>query len=244
MDNKLFEELGFTDNERKIYLTLLNLGKSTAGPIVKKSGLHRGTTYAILERLIERGLVNYIIKSNRKHFQCANPNKLLEELKEKERKLKKVMPKLLLAKSLAKEGQKTEIFEGKKGIKTIFYQILKTIDKNNRYVCFGAPMRAHEMLGEGFFSDFHKQRIAKKVNFKIIHNEDAREIGKLGENLKYTKIKYLPKEYLTPTSIEVYGDNVAILLWEKKPTGILIKSKGVAKSFLSYFEMLWKIAEN
>ena len=242
MDNKIFEELGFTDNERKIYLTLLNLGRSKAGPIDKKSGIHRGTAYAILERLIERGLVNYIIEANIKHFECADPNKLLEELKEKERRLKEVLPELILSKSLVQDKQKAEIFEGKKGIKTIFYQMAKTIDKKTCYVCFGAPKKAHELLGAGFFSDFHKERIAKKVNFRMIHNEDAREVGKLGEKLKYTEIKYLPKEYLTPASIEVYGENVAILLWEEKPIGIVIRSQGVAKSFLSYFEMLWKMA--
>ncbi len=243
MDMNLFEELGFTTNERKVYLTLLELGSTTAGPIVKKSKLHRGTVYAVLERLIERGVVNYIIKASRKYFECSDPKKLMDELKEKERKLSEVMPELLLAKNLSKESQNAEIFEGTKGVKTIFHNILKNINKNTTYVCFGAPKKSHDTLGEGFFRDFHKQRIKKGTYFKMIHNEDARDIGKLGQKLRLTEIRYLPKEYLTPASIEIYGNNVAILLWEQKPTGIVIKSKGVAKSFLSYFDMLWKIAD-
>ncbi len=240
---EILDELGFTENEKKVYLTLLNLGRSSAGPIVKKSGLHRGTTYAVLERLIERGLVNYIIQSSKKIFECADPNKLLDELKDKERRLKEVLPQLVLAKSLAKDSQTAEIFEGVKGIKTIFQNILKTIDKNTPLFCFGSPKRAQEIVTEGFFKDFHKKRIKKKVSFKIIHNEDAREIGKLAEKEKLTEIRYLPKEYLTPSSIEIFGDNVAIMLWEEKPLGILIKSKGVAKSFMVYFNMLWKQAK-
>jgi len=37
-----------------------------------------------------------------------------------------------------------------------------------------------------------------------------------------------------------YNDNVAIVLWSKKPMAIVIKNKQIAGSFDHYFTMLWE----
>ena len=41
MDITILEDLGLTNAEIKIYLALLELGSTTAGPIIEKSGLHQ-----------------------------------------------------------------------------------------------------------------------------------------------------------------------------------------------------------
>ena len=55
--------LGLTEGEAKVYTALLGTGSSTVGPIVKASGVASSNIYDILERLIEKGLVSFIIKS-------------------------------------------------------------------------------------------------------------------------------------------------------------------------------------
>ncbi len=50
------ESLGLSEAEARVYLALLETGSTLAGPIIKKTGLHRGTTYQILQRLKEKGL--------------------------------------------------------------------------------------------------------------------------------------------------------------------------------------------
>src|SRR3990167_2347637 len=81
---KILENLGLTALEAKVYLTLLDLGPSLAGLITRKSGIHRRSVYDALERLIQKGLVGYIVNNNRKYFEAANPERLSELVKEKE----------------------------------------------------------------------------------------------------------------------------------------------------------------
>ena len=75
------ERLGLNRNEAKIYLALLDLGEAQAGQISKKAQINRTTTYDSVERLIQRGLVTYVIKANKKVFQPVHPTKILEKIK-------------------------------------------------------------------------------------------------------------------------------------------------------------------
>ena len=61
MDTDIFEDLGLTRTEIKIYLTLLETGSCTAGTILERSRLPNSTVHRDLNSLIERGLVNYIL---------------------------------------------------------------------------------------------------------------------------------------------------------------------------------------
>ena len=73
MDTSVLWNLGLTKNEIKIYLTLLDEGSSTAGIITEKTGIHRRNVYDSIERLIEKGIVGYIVVKGRKHFEAVDP---------------------------------------------------------------------------------------------------------------------------------------------------------------------------
>ena len=60
------KQAGLTDNESKVYLALIDLGPSLAGQIARKTGMHRRTVYDTIEMLIQKGLIGYIKKNNRK----------------------------------------------------------------------------------------------------------------------------------------------------------------------------------
>ena len=61
--------------------------------------------------------------------------------------------------------------------------------------------------------------------------------------MKLTEVKILPKEYMTPTHINVVGEKVGMILWSEQPLGILIENREIADSFRTYFELLWKLAK-
>ena len=51
---KIFENLGLTPKEAKVYMTLSGLGSSTAYLVAQRSGLKKPTTYVVLDSLIVR----------------------------------------------------------------------------------------------------------------------------------------------------------------------------------------------
>jgi len=72
MDDNLKEKvklLGLTEGEAKVYLSLLELGSSTIGPIIKKANIASSNVYDILNRLLKKGIVSYILKQKIKYFQ-------------------------------------------------------------------------------------------------------------------------------------------------------------------------------
>ena len=125
------EEIGLTKNEIKIYLALLELGLTTSGAIIKKTGIHTSKVYDGLERLSEKGLVTHIIKANTKHFKAVSPDRLLDFLENKKKRLeqqeneiKNILPELKLKQQLVGDETEAEIFKGWKGMDTV-YRILR-----------------------------------------------------------------------------------------------------------------------
>ena len=78
MDISILEDLGLTQAETKVYLALLELGSSTAGPILEKSGLQNSVVHRALNSLIAKGLINFVSEGKRKIYQATNPEKIIE----------------------------------------------------------------------------------------------------------------------------------------------------------------------
>ena len=88
MELKILKDIGLTDGEIKAYLALLELGKSTVGKIIEKSRVSPSKIYDVLNRLIEKGLISYIIEGKVKHFKAAPPKNVLNYIERKEEDLK------------------------------------------------------------------------------------------------------------------------------------------------------------
>jgi len=233
---KALEVFGLTKTEIKVYLTLLNTGPSSAGTIAKKAGIHRRSVYDSTSRLIQKGLLGYIVKNNKKHFEAVNPDRLLELVKEKEQTLNKILPQLKTKYTGMLEKQETLFFKSKDGLKTVFEDQITT---KKEILILGASPLAQEIL-KYYFHWFNKRREQKNIPVKLLYNE----IHKKKRNLKLAKIKYLPKSFQNPAAMNIYGDKIAIIHWSKeRPFAILIQDKEIAQGYRNYFNGLWNIAK-
>ena len=82
MDTYIFEDIGLTKREIKVYLALLELGSTTVGNILDKTRIPSSKIYEILRRLQDKGLVSYVKIENKRHYQAADPNSILSLLDE------------------------------------------------------------------------------------------------------------------------------------------------------------------
>jgi sugar-specific transcriptional regulator TrmB len=250
MNEQLFEKLGLTKGEIKVYLALTRLGETTVGPIVKESKVTKSKIYDILERLIEKGMVGYIIRSGTKHFMPNDPHMILEYVDKKEQELQKtkeevtkILPQLLLQKGMVTERRVAEIYEGLQGIKAIREELMTSFKAGDTLLVLGAPKIAN-VKWEGWFLEFHKKRIANKVNMKIIYNADAKEYGQLREQMKLTEVRYLPSDLVSPNWIDIYPGSVLFVMILKTPIAFVVRDKELANSFRSYFDIMWKTSNN
>lgn len=236
MNAETIENAGLTRTEARIYLALLDLGRGMAGTISSKTGIHRRSVYDAIERLIEKGLVSYISENNRKYFEPASPQRLLEILNEKKENLNEYIPELIKIYNFKRERKETTFFRGKLGLKSVFEDQLR---EAREILILGATLN-HEQILKYYFPHFDKRRTHGKIRLRMLFYEGAREKVK---KYRFSQIAYLPNEYESHTTIYIYGSKVAIVLWAENPFAILISQKEIADGYRKYFNLMWGIAK-
>lgn len=245
MKEQALRKFGLSDREIRAYLVLLELGEALASRIAQKTDIPRTLVYDILEKLSDKGVVSYVIKSNKKYFSALEPDNLIEVLRnkewEKEKLLQEALPELLALrhKDLDKKT-KVEIYEGKEGVKTLFNDVLKV---GKEFFCFGSTGISPDIIPYEL-SRFHKERIKRRIIWKVIYNNDelGRKRGKETSKWRYSQVKYMEKT--SPTTTYCYGNKVAIVLWMKERLlAIIMQDEIIANSFKEFFNILWKNAK-
>ena len=242
MEVKLvLEEVGLAGNEIKVYLALLDLGSALAGEITKKSGVNRTNVYDALDKLIEKGLVSYVIKANRKCFEAASPERIIKYLNEKEEEIKRkrelvnsVLTDLETRRKLTKEPQEATIYKGRKGLKSVAEDVLRT---KKGLLAFGAEGKFVEIVTH-YAEQWHMRRGTLKIPVKIIYNEKIRA-KKSKAKFPILQMRFNSNVYDTPATTWIYGDKIAIIVWSDQPIATLIRSKDVADSYRQFFNILW-----
>jgi sugar-specific transcriptional regulator TrmB len=247
MEKAVLKEIGLSKNESKVYLALLKLGSETVLEISKKSNVHRANVYDVLGKLIEKGLVSYVVKKGKRLYQATEPDKLLdmlreskEEIERKEQMVNTILPRLAAIKPLFGKKSQVTILEGIEGIKTIFEQKIK--DKVINYV-IGAYTEPYIL--ESYLQRWHHRRVKAKILDKMLFKHNEKKRAKELNKLPYTECKYLPKQaFASPVAINIWGDKVALVIGlEEEPLAILIENESIAKDFLEYFNLLWGMSQ-
>jgi HTH-type transcriptional regulator, sugar sensing transcriptional regulator len=234
MKEKLVE-IGLTNQEAEVYLYLLSREKVTATKIAKDLKINRSVIYSVTEKLIEKGLVNFILIDAKRHFSATNPKFLEEYLGDKQNVLKQIMPNLESVRKKKDEEFFCETYEGLKGGIAVLKDILR---EEKDYVSF-ADEGQFESASETVLEQYLRQLDEKKIKERIL----TREGIKLKYSRKGSEVKYLPKGFSFPTITTIYGEKIAIAIFDKPYHIILIKSRTLAKTYKSMFEELWKIAK-
>lgn len=246
MDETLLEKLGLTKGEIKVYMALNKLGESSIGPIGKESKVSKSKIYDILDKLIEKGLVGYITKDGTKHFSANDPHMILGYISRKEDELERtktevnaILPRLMMERASVSEKRIAELYEGYQGIKAIREELMQTFKANDTLFVLGAPKIAN-VKWEGWFLDFHKRRVEKKIGLQIIYNADAKEYGEIRTKMQFTEVRYLPNKLVSPNWIDVFPEAVLFVMILQTPIAFVVRDKELANSFRAYFEIMWK----
>ena len=248
MVEQALQRIGLTKGEIKIYFALLELGSTTTGKLIKKSGISGSKVYEVLDRLISKGLANFIIKNGVKYFEAADPNRILDFLEEKEKQIesektsiKKIIPDLIL-KQRATQKSEAKIYTGLEGLKTANEDIIKTLKRGEEWLSMG--LTEQPKAWEVYFTKRQKVRAQKGIKHMHLLNEKYKSLYEQRKKLPHTEFRFLPKEFEMPTSTEIYDDKVTIMvLTEESPVAIMIENEAIASSFKKYFHALWKFAK-
>ena len=250
MIESILKEIGLTDYETKVYLALLELGKSSSGEILKKAELRTGKIYEILNSLKNKGLVSEITESGVKKFSPADPKRVHDYLEEKKKTIEKqekdfelIVPVLMKKINSIKQEVNVEVFYGMKGLKTALQKEIDYAKKSGftYIVGVGGRQKYDKQIYDFFVLNHQPKRVQAKIKIKKIIGEDARKARKEDQEPD-AEIKYL--EFVSPVTYNITNGLVIISIFMKdSPLIITLESKDVADSFKQQFELMWKIAK-
>ena len=242
MYETVFEALGLSKNEAKIYETLIRQSESTVGQIAKNSRIHRRNVYDALDRLVEKGLVFEIMEHRESRYQGVEPKKLLEFLEEKHAALNNVLPQLTLLFEGVPREQRVCIYRGVEGWKNYMRDIIRV---GEDFYCIGAKGAWMDQRVMNFFPRFTKEANKKKIDFYHLFDHEVKKDGHdilqhVGKNFKF-----LPEGYSTPSSIDVFGPHVNILSnirvggMDQEFWFTVIVNQQIADAFRTWFRFIY-----
>ena len=237
------EKLGFSGHEANVYLALLKTGITSAGEIIKETGLHRNVVYSTMDKLVREKLVIESNKRGVKYFKASNINRIL---KEKERQF-------LLAQNIVPELEniknKTSVdvltYEGIDGFQTAHLEAMEQMPKNKTiYVLMAGGVNFYKFMGQELRT-FDKIRNQKNNKIKLLASHGRESELETKETKKRTNIdiKYLPIDFINPLGSAVYGDKTLLFIYTEIPVVIMIDNKTVAKAHIEQFKMFWGNAD-
>ena len=233
---------GLSEKESLVYIALLKSGPATVNQIAESADLVRTTTYDILKKLREEGIVASFDKNNIRHFEAADPEKLIQILDERKKYVTQILSDLKKLKKEVPDMPRSEIFEGKHGLKTVF-QILLT--KKKPLYAYSNNEAMTELMPY-FAPRFINDRVKAKIPIKIISEEskttdvllkekDKKEFRETRTINNFNKL--LVNQYMTDDVVAILGTRA------DEPIGIVIHHKDFARAQRIIFEQLWQKAK-
>jgi len=252
MENMKIQELqslGLTKSEAKVYTTLLKIGISSTGKIVKEAKISSGKIYEVLDKLMAKGLVTYVIKKSVKYFSAADPIKIEEYWQQKknefikqEQTLQTLIPDLRELKKVSKEYS-AEIYQGFDGFRTALLSLPEGLPKKSEILLLGGSgIREPRItiVWEQLCNICEKKNIQLRFVVTDTSQKSKKQLKHYQSLWKHFHFKFLPGFHLAPIVVspaQIIIINIAEL------SAIVIKSSTVANQFKFFFESMWRIAK-
>jgi sugar-specific transcriptional regulator TrmB len=239
---EILSEIGLNRWESRTYVALIELGSTTTGPLVKKSEVPPSKIYPVLESLNKKGFINYVIKGKVKYFQAVDPSILNSILKEKEKKIEKIVAELKIKQLTNNSTNKqfVELFEGLKSIKHLLLNLIEQEKSEESWCGFGPGF--HDEKIKEFYDWWGPRRESTGIKGRLLVSKQNRNLFE--ESLKKEDLPLVRKitrysKVFFPGDVFIYRENVVIIDWKDPPTAIHITSKNLSQQYIDFFEGLW-----
>lgn len=243
---EMLHNIGLSDKEIAIYITLLKTPRLTAQRLSKMSGIQRTNTYTLLDKLIDDGLVIYE-DSPVKRYSVADPrslrlilNRRQTQLKQTAAELSVVIPDFISQYSLGLDKPGVLHMPGVAGFEQLLQDMIRSKteillvasdykpDDEETLVRFRALQLERKKAGVHTRALFHAISDGNRI---------ADEFAELGIETRYIGS--------TPFSGEVviYEDKVAFTVYEPSVVVTIITNPHIASTLRLIFEELWREAK-
>jgi sugar-specific transcriptional regulator TrmB len=250
MRQKLLK-LGLSWNAVKAYESLLKLGETTVGDIIKDVRAHRQSVYNALEELEEKGMIDKTVKNKIGHYKVSNPQAIVEN----------AQSQLSLAESLSREIQATflkskhdheiNVYEGREKIRRFFMGRNKNMPTGSSlYVISNYADRYTQVLGMKYLKEeLDPMQKRKKMKIRIIAKKSSKkEFGEFLNQLKEKldrQVKFISDDLMPPVAVEIWNSGISFSYFEENDWFVVeFKNDRFQKVYTKYFQNLWETSKD
>ena len=250
LNTSILKSFGLNRNDVAIYESLLKIGRSKTGPIIRDSNIVSSRVYESLRILVSRGLVSYQVKNNIKYYQAESPEQLIEEADKNIVELKTLAKDIVSTPIPLPSRNDANIYEGRHGFKMAFTQHIERMKKGEKISIIAFSRRAYTGTSgtrelRTFFTNTDKLMIPKKTNARfLVEKEMLNVIKKERIDPSIYILKYLPSGYFGPCAINISETEVLLSVWGENPTVFSIKNPTMVRTFQKNFDFLWSMAKS
>ncbi len=244
---KELQQIGLTEYESKIYLTLVKEGSLTGREISQRSSVPQGKAYEVLKSLISKGFVSEK-EGTLKQFSAISPdvavkrycNQKINIIEDLQHNLVHDLSKIRKGEEIPSITERVSLIAGIDQLKAVATEIFEGSKKENKI------MYTYEQL-------FHSvirlipQKISKGVKIKFLATKATSQgLGWMKEHIKMgVEVRYYPVEEIR---INLKDDTEAMIMIvnprnRNDRVGMHCKSKEMAKALSHYFDSLWEKAK-
>ena len=244
-------EIGLSDKEVAVYLASLKLGSQPVSVIAKNSNLNRTTTYVILRKLLEKGLMSKYAKGGVLYFTPSSPENIKTYVERKKRELDlaeesitNLMPDLEKIMQYSPVSAKIRFFEGIEGIKALYDHTLEVGERVDEYLFH---YDADVPVMWDFWNIYVARRVENNIPIRLLAAEDETSIWAKKhdkELLRETRIVPAAKFPFGHNLILIFGDNYGYISYaDGAYGGALINDQHLAKAERCIYQYIWDETE-
>jgi sugar-specific transcriptional regulator TrmB len=241
MLSKDLEKLGLNKNQAKVYLALFDLGKSKAGEIITKTGLHRHLVYQALEELVKQRLAAKTTQGKIFLFQATDPTHFLDNLREQNLAAENLID------SLKERGKVTEqnitIYEGNEGIRAFSFHNAENIKPGEWiYIMASGGKKFEQVMGTRAVRNYFQKISDNGGGVKILMYQSQKmseETLRFLQSYPRVEISFLPDELAPSAQSVITQYSVGFTIFEEPSSVIEVQNKHLAEAYIDYFNLLW-----
>jgi sugar-specific transcriptional regulator TrmB len=238
------KELGFNNNEIKVYIALTQLGEATASQVARKSDLPRTTAISLLNRLKEEGYLTDHFSRGKTYYWVESPKVIGNVFGHKveiAENLNKLLANLYRSQAHFPSVQR---FDTKTGIKNFIENLLAGVQKKTVFYTIESPKAKN--YAKIYFEEIG-DIILREKRKKDIFTQSLIPYGSFGgiEDFKLKgqsiKIREMPEKIKFETSVWIIGN--MLVHFSGNPVSLTaIKHDAICKSMKSLYDFLWDIS--
>lgn len=241
---KSLKDLGFSENETKVYVALTVLGESTAAKVAKKADLPRTTVISILEKMEGRNYLSTHMYRGTTYYWIESPRTIKESLLNRAKIADSL--NLLLTEIYRKEAHFPHgyIYDTKSGIKAFVEKALINLKDKSIIYTIDSP-------GQGNYSKIYSDNfgislneLKKKKNIQtltLVPHGSAEAVDPQKIKAQSMTLRELPAGIKFKASFWIMGD-MAVLFSGNPPFVSAVRHDAIVESLKSLYDFLWNIS--